>query len=55
MLLYVDSLPVKYGEGVNLGTPVLLLWLGVSIVLLVALLVRDLLAAAIRARFDRRK
>ena len=50
MFLYVDSIPVKYGEGVNLGTVVLLLWLGVSVVLLGVLIVRDVLAAAIRSR-----
>jgi hypothetical protein len=48
MLLYVDSIPVKAGEGVNLGTPLLLLWLGVSLVLLIVLVVRDLLAGGIR-------
>ena len=53
MFLYVDSIPVKYGEGVNLGVVVLLLWLGVSVVLLGVLIVRDVLAAAIRGRRSR--
>jgi hypothetical protein len=48
MFLYVGSIPEKAGEGVNLGTPLLLLWLGVSVVLLIVLIVRDLLAAGIR-------
>ena len=54
MFLYVDSIPVKYGEGVNLGSVVLLLWLGISFALLGVLIVRDVLAAAIHARSGKR-
>jgi hypothetical protein len=48
MLLYVSSIPEKAGEGVNLGTPILLLWVGVSLILLILLVVRDLFAAGVR-------
>jgi hypothetical protein len=51
MLIYVDSLPTKYGEGVDLGSPILAFWLGVSILLLVVLFLR----LAISGLLDRRK
>ena len=37
MLAYVSSLPTKYGEGVDLGSPIIAFWLAVSIILFIVL------------------
>jgi hypothetical protein len=41
MLVYVASLDVPASEGVNIGEPLLALWLAVSVVLLVVALIRE--------------
>jgi hypothetical protein len=47
MFFYVASLPTTANEGANIGAGVLLLWLLASIVLLIVLVVRELIVAAI--------
>jgi hypothetical protein len=46
MFLYVDSLPLEPDEGVNIGAGVLLLWLVASVLLLVAGILREVVALA---------
>ena len=41
MLVYVASLDIPASEGVSIGEPLLALWLGLSVVLLVVELVRE--------------
>ena len=48
MLFYVESVPVGPDEGVNIGAGVLLLWLIVSVALLAAGLVRDVIVIGVR-------
>jgi hypothetical protein len=50
MLAYVSSLPTKYGEGVDLGSPIIAFWLAVSIILFIVLF--GVIAA--RGQLDRR-
>ena len=51
MFLYVDTVPVKPGEGVNLGAAVFVLWLMVSGVLLIAALLLELVRQSRAPRF----
>ncbi len=56
MLFYVDSIPVAPAEGVNIGAGVLYLWVLVSVFLLAALGVRELLVGGFRGiRSSRRR
>jgi hypothetical protein len=48
MLFYVASLPVGPDEGVNIGAGVLVLWWLCSLVLVLALVARDLIGIAFR-------
>ena len=48
MFAYVTSLPIRYGEGVNLGAAVLLLWLLASLVVLAIAVLRELVTAGRR-------
>ena len=51
MLAYVSSLPTKYGEGVDLGSPIMAFWLAVSILLFLVLFG----VVAARGQLDRRR
>lgn len=48
MFFYVESLTLDPDEGVNIGAGVLLLWLLVSILLLIAGVMRDVVELALR-------
>jgi uncharacterized membrane protein YhiD involved in acid resistance len=49
MFFYVASLPTSASEGVNIGAGVLLLWFLVSMLLLIVLIVRELIATVFRS------